>query len=203
LINVCDNARLNHRRVQVQAFSPFDDERLIPFRLSSAPDSPIIGILRPVIIGQIRTENERAAKNGLSATFEIKDNSVSFSGALNTPLSRSAAMAELCARWRDTGLFPDVIGPKKWRDEMYAVFADPLGPHDYNKDGSGNYVFEMERTACELFGIITFGVHMSLYEGSRDDVKIWVPTRARTKPTSFDSFLFITPSHFPPVGQGT
>jgi hypothetical protein len=202
IINIGDNAHLN-RHLRPQVVSPFDDERLIPFRLSSGPDSPIIGILRPVIVDKIQSEIERAAKNGLSPIFEVKDSGISFSDALNTPLSRTATMAELCMRWRDTGMFPDIIGPKKWRNELFAVFADPLGPHDYNQDGSGNFVFEMERSACPLFGIVLFGVHMSFYEGSGDDLKIWVPRRALTKIRSFDFFPFISLSNFPLVGLAT
>jgi hypothetical protein len=64
-------------------------------------------------------------------------------------------MSELCIRWRDTGLFPNVIGPKKWRGEMYPVYANPFGPHDYAGDTTGNYKFEMERSACGLFGAVT------------------------------------------------
>ncbi|KAF8888794.1 NUDIX hydrolase domain-like protein [Infundibulicybe gibba] len=93
---------------------------------------------------------------------------------------RTAAMKDLCERWRDTGLFKDVCGP------------NPFGIHDYpnrgTEDTSLNYVFEMERSACALFGIVTYGVHMSIYEeetsiNGQKSIRVWVPTRASTKQT--------------------
>ncbi|KAH7919390.1 hypothetical protein BV22DRAFT_1023067, partial [Leucogyrophana mollusca] len=47
----------------------------------------------------------------------------------------------------------------------------------------GNYAFDLERSACALFGVVTYGVHMTIYRDDDDGVKIWVPTRALTKQT--------------------
>jgi isopentenyldiphosphate isomerase len=41
----------------------------------------------------------------------------------------------------------------------------------------------MERSACALFGVVTYGVHMTVYERDDDEVRVWVPRRALTKPT--------------------
>jgi hypothetical protein len=92
-------------------------------------------------------------------------------------------MNELCIRWRDEGLFSHVIGPSKWREEKYPVYANPFGAHDNQGDATGNWVFEMERSACALFGVVTYGVHMTIYGDGEDGLKIWVPRRSRTKPT--------------------
>lgn len=47
-----------------------------------------------------------------------------------------------------------------------------------------NYAFEMERSACALFGVVTYGVHMSVYHEEEDgSLRVWVPTRAKSKPT--------------------
>jgi len=113
---------------------------------------------------------------------------VSFASGISTPSVRTEAMKELCERWRDTGLFKDAIGPNKWRGELYPVYRNPFGVHDkiYGEeypDDKGNYAFEMERSAAALFGIVTYGVHMTIYHDSDDGMKIWVPTRARTKQT--------------------
>ena len=50
--------------------------------------------------------------------------------------------------------------------------------------------FSMERAACKLFGVVTYGVHMTVYEQQKGDVRVdangvrvWVPRRAATKPT--------------------
>lgn len=46
-----------------------------------------------------------------------------------------------------------------------------------------NKAFTLERAACAIFGLPTYGVHMTAYEGSGRDMKIWVPRRAETKAT--------------------
>lgn len=93
-------------------------------------------------------------------------------------------------RWRDGGLWADVIGPAKWRGEMYPVYRNPFGRNDAPLDepegeGAGhNYAFRMERAACALFGVVTYGVHMSVYlEDPAEGYKVWVPKRAKTKQT--------------------
>ncbi|KAG6839097.1 hypothetical protein C0991_005830, partial [Blastosporella zonata] len=202
VINLCDNTRV-HQTSPVP--SPYDAELLVPFYLSESPDSPVIGLVRPVIVNQLILENQRNRELRLDELFAlnldvanyIKRNdrvpgpSVSLRDWLDTHAKRTAAMKELCERWRDTLLFEDVCGPKKWRDEMYPVYSDPLGVHDYPNDstpGEGlNYALEMERSACALFGFIKYGVHMTIYEEVEVDgeksIKAWVPTRARTKQT--------------------
>jgi len=89
-------------------------------------------------------------------------------------------------------MFEDICGPKKWRAEMYPVYKDPFAGHDYPTSGQGdeesnrlNYAFEMERSACALFGVVTYGIHMTVFvkDLDGDKVKIWVPTRAKTKQT--------------------
>ena len=69
---------------------------------------------------------------------------------------------------------------KKWRDELYPVY----GP---NRE----LLFSIERSASPLFGIVTYGCHMTAYtwipvENAQDDLKdlkIWVPRRAASKQT--------------------
>lgn len=199
LIDICDNVHIHHPS---PLHTPFDSEKLVPFHLSEAPHSPAIGLLRPVIVEQLLLENERSRANSSRQlwTLRLDESSrqmVSFRDWLDTPSKRTAALKELCERWRDTELFVDVCGPKKWRNEMYPVYADPFGVHDY-PDGTTdemklNYALEMERSACALFGIITYGVHMTIYDESEEDgqktVRVWVPTRAQTKPTYVLSFI--------------
>ena len=78
---------------------------------------------------------------------------------------------------------------------MYPVYADPFGIHDHpdsngpgGKEANLNYAFEMERSACPLFGIVTYGVHLNIYEETAQTdgttaLRVWVPTRSPTKPT--------------------
>ncbi|KAM6501175.1 nudix hydrolase 20 [Amanita muscaria] len=193
LVNICDNVHIGRKS---PILSPFDSEKLVPLHLSEEPESPAIGLLRPIIVEQLTSENEQSRKNARPEMWVIAENRVSFSSWLNTAAKRTEAMIELCERWRDTGLFTDVCGPKKWRSEMYPVYRDPFGIRDHpstNPDETKlNYAFELERSACALFGIITYGVHMSVFQEKEVDGErqlfIWVPTRAKTKQT-FPGFL--------------
>ncbi|KAL8713015.1 MAG: hypothetical protein Q9220_002875 [cf. Caloplaca sp. 1 TL-2023] len=57
---------------------------------------------------------------------------------------------------------------EKWRNELYTVH----GP---------DQIIKMERSGSPLFGIVTYGVHMTTYLNDRDGMKIWVPKRAKGK----------------------
>ncbi|KAL8960561.1 MAG: hypothetical protein Q9183_005441 [Haloplaca sp. 2 TL-2023] len=56
----------------------------------------------------------------------------------------------------------------KWRNELYTV-------HGPNKSIS------IERSGSPLFGIVTYGVHMTTYVNTPDGMRIWVPKRAKAK----------------------
>jgi hypothetical protein len=176
LVNICDNVHLKN---PIPSSSPYDSEKLIPLHLSEDFASPAIGLLRPTIVEKLRSENVRS-----------REKRVSFRSWLDSHVKRTDAMKELCERWRDTELFPDVCGPKKWRSEMYPVYRNPFGVRDHPSTSDNaelNFAFEMERSACALFGIVTYGVHMSMYQEREVDgarrLYLWVPTRARTKST--------------------
>lgn len=64
---------------------------------------------------------------------------------------------------------------KGWRNELYPV----------NKSQSaGSEIISIERSATPLFGIVTYGIHMTAYVKQQDgSIKIWVPRRAKNKQT--------------------
>ncbi|TFK52927.1 hypothetical protein OE88DRAFT_1627202 [Heliocybe sulcata] len=174
LVSLCDNFHLSS--------SP---EPLVPWRLDPSPESPVIGLLRPQIVTKLQDETTNVWHASWADEGQ-KLVAISFASGISTPNQRNAAMKELCERWRDEGFLSDIIGKSKWRNEMYPVYANPFGAQYVEDEGKGteNYVFEMERSACALFGVVTYGVHMTVYEeDDQADVKIWVPTRAKTKPT--------------------
>ncbi|EMD36878.1 hypothetical protein CERSUDRAFT_51750 [Gelatoporia subvermispora B] len=179
IIEACDNFRL-------PVASDLKAERLVPWRLSPDFNAPAIGLLRPEIIEKLRLENVRRPQ---VPAWDIREGAVSFAGFLRTAAERTHIMNEMCMRWRDEGLFPNIIGPKKWRGEMYPVYRNPFGKHDAPTqeewEDNRNYAFMMERAACALFGVVTYGVHLTIYEDDveRNSCRIWVPTRSRTKPT--------------------
>ncbi|KAF2121404.1 thiamine pyrophosphokinase-related protein-like protein [Lophiotrema nucula] len=62
---------------------------------------------------------------------------------------------------------------EKWRNELYAVYGR-------NKE----LLFNVERSASPLLGVVTYGVHLTAYTKTEDgELKIWIPRRARTKQT--------------------
>jgi hypothetical protein len=106
----------------------------------------------------INTSLAKGAAQTVSKTGRSK-RSVSFRGWLDTPSKHTAILKELCERWRDTGLFPDVCGPTKWRELTYPVYADPFGA---------------------LFGVVAYSVHMSIYEeivqeNGEKQLRVWDP----------------------------
>lgn len=200
IVGHCDNFRVPQALPPQQ--SGFRTEEVVTWRLDSKPSSPAIGLLRAPIRQQLLEENQSAPPH--EAAFAFTDNDgrpeVCFADWVDTPAKRTRVMQDLCTKWRDAGLFEGVIGPKKWRNEMYPVYRSPFGRHDApsaeglasaaaagadtdgGTDGS-NFAFMMERAACALFGVVTYGVHLTVYVEDAAGCKIWVPTRARTKPT--------------------
>ncbi|KAI6160798.1 NUDIX hydrolase domain-like protein [Pisolithus thermaeus] len=181
LVNACDNFRLPaYHRADVPASSPTQDT-LVPWTLTQSLCSPVVGLLKPEIIDLLREEGDRSWVIPDPAGVPRSTYRVSF----------HPCYEKLCERWRDSGsIYQDIIGPKKWRNEMYPVYRNPFGVHRaHDPKGSddsddGNYAFEMERSACALFGVITYGVHMTIFQQANDsEMQIWVPTRSRTKQT--------------------
>jgi hypothetical protein len=184
-----------------------DGETLVPFSIT--PGGPIIGLLRPEIVKALLSDNTKNQSEGTQENWALvlrpETNiieRISFAPHLLSKEARSATIQTLCEGWRDGGvLFQDVMGPRKWRDELYPIYENCFGPRvvknsklsyphsdglDPNTHAAGekNHVFDIERSAAALFGLVTYGIHMTVYE--RDDngvVKIWVPTRSKTKQT--------------------
>lgn len=61
-----------------------------------------------------------------------------------------------------------------WRDELYPIYG-----HNDTINGS----ISMERAGSALFGINSYGVHMTLYVNTPECLKIWIPRRAKSKQT--------------------
>ncbi|KAF9045458.1 nudix hydrolase 20 [Panaeolus papilionaceus] len=210
IVDLCDNVHL--RRDSSGLYdTAYNSEPLVPLYLSESPESAVIGLLRPAIVQQLVEENVRSNNLQKQELWKIRVQpadfitlrngtlgpSVSLCSWLDSPSKRTDVMKELCELWRDTGLFADVCGPTKWRAEMYPIYADPHGVHDHpstsGRETGLNFAFEMERSACALFGVVTYGIHMSVYEetvqeSGENKLRVWIPTRALTKPT-FPGYL--------------
>lgn len=81
----------------------------------------------------------------------------------------TAAMAQFLHNMRDQKVFDVLEG---WRSEVYPVY----GP-------GRELLFSMERSATPLLGVVTYGVHMTAFVQEGQEMKIWVPKRAKTKQT--------------------
>ncbi|KAI0342516.1 nudix hydrolase 20 [Trametopsis cervina] len=189
LVATVDNFRIGHPTAPQDLAQT---EYLVPWALSPGLSSPIIGLLRPPIVAQLRAENDATphihAKSWHFTMTTTGREQVSFAPWVDTPTKRTEVMRKLCEKWRDEGLWSNIIGPGKWRGESYPVYRRPFGKNDApveeTDNDSTNYVFRMERAACALFGTVTYGVHMSVYVyDPRVGYSIWVPKRARTKQT--------------------
>ena len=61
-----------------------------------------------------------------------------------------------------------------WRNELYPILG--------HKSETEKHI-SIERSGSPLFGINSYGVHMTVYTHTDEGMKIWVPKRARTKQT--------------------
>lgn len=86
-----------------------------------------------------------------------------------TAEQRSDLIAKTLSATVKRGSFEILNG---WRNEMYPVYAP-----------GGELLFEMERCASPLFGIVTYGVHATCYVEDEKGLRLWIPRRARTKQT--------------------
>ncbi|KAF1956041.1 thiamine pyrophosphokinase-related protein-like protein [Byssothecium circinans] len=83
--------------------------------------------------------------------------------------SRSAAVEKTLLALRTTGYFKVL---DKWRNEVYPVYGR-------NKE----LLFSVERSASPLFGVVTYGVHLTAFVRKEGELKFWIPRRARSKQT--------------------
>ncbi|VDB87129.1 unnamed protein product [Peniophora sp. CBMAI 1063] len=186
LVKKCDNYR-------VPAPGSAALPRPLSFCLTS--DGNTLGLLHPPVVDALLEHNAHQRSQSLPEHWvvELQNHRVFFTSTLTTPSARTRAMNDTTTWWRDSGRFPGVISPRLWRGEWYAIYADPFGPislaggdplSEDDLDTNSNYVFSMERASCALFGVVTYGVHMTVYEQDDDGaIRVWVPRRSATKQT--------------------
>jgi 8-oxo-dGTP pyrophosphatase MutT (NUDIX family) len=84
--------------------------------------------------------------------------------------SRSLAVARSVSAVREAGHFKVL---KKWRDELKPVYGQ-----------NNELLFSVERSACPLLGVVTYGIQMTAFmPGKDDELRVWVQRRAKTKST--------------------
>ena len=132
----------------------------VPFYLSSLDNSPsgIIGQIAPEVMKAILAlpSNFDAFSLTLAEPTSVVTG-VYFQSSLNTAEARSNALTEICLYWRENGIFADSIGGKQWRNELYTIYTHPFK----NIGVNGDIAFSLERSACELFGLVTYVLSLS------------------------------------------
>ncbi|KAK7510786.1 NUDIX hydrolase domain-like protein [Phyllosticta citriasiana] len=157
LVNECDNFPY-----------PQTDPGLYDARLDGlytllvAEEESILGFVLPRVAEVLR---------GLpSWTLNDEDRTLTLSAGPSEE-ERSAIVAATTMAMRQTGHFAVLSG---WRDELYPV---------YGRDGK--CLFKIERSASPLFGVVSYGVHMTCYkkDAATGEYSFWTPKRAMTKQT--------------------
>ncbi len=82
--------------------------------------------------------------------------------------TQSEAIKRTLEKARDEKTFKVLSG---WRNELYPIHGYPAGQ------------ISIERSGSPLFGINSYGVHMTAYVNGPEGIRIWVPRRTRTKQT--------------------
>ena len=146
--------------------NPWDDATLHALRV----DGTQIGFIPPNVM--------EVAKAYLAdrphTHLRIQDGALTFAPEA-IAAQRTDEMNQMAVWMRDTKKFPDPLDGRHpwlttgWRDEQYAVY----GPGD--GENPSTVVFTLERSACALFGIATFGVHLTVRP---------MPSLRHTRPTA-------------------
>ncbi|CAG8591094.1 2795_t:CDS:2, partial [Acaulospora colombiana] len=129
-----------------------------------------LGLLPPSTVQALRVYNEE--REG-PRPFVIEKDFVTFSPHVKSFEQRTEVVRLVVDTWRKEKTFPALEG---WRDELYPVYGDPSGP--------SNMAFVMERSATPLFGVLSFGVHLTGFVKTKEgEYRFWIAKRSSTKPT--------------------
>ncbi|KAI9787181.1 MAG: hypothetical protein M1839_003416 [Geoglossum umbratile] len=128
-----------------------------------------VGYLLPAVVNAIKNVDEYS----VFWSIDDKAKTVRLKGG-SSPEAYSLAIGKTIRNWRENGIFEVLKG---WRNELYAVYAPP-----------GKLAFNVERSATCLFGVLTYGIHMTAYVRSSSGLKMWIPRRSYNKQT-FGGFL--------------
>lgn len=117
----------------------------------------------------------QASLGDYSSFFVINESkqTIALHPSLTSFEKRNEAMSKVASTLLQSGSFQAVLSG--WRNELYVVYCPSTVPY-----------LLIERAASPLFGVVTYGVHITGYVSSpspKTPGKIWVPRRSYTKPT--------------------
>lgn len=127
----------------------------------------MLGYVLPEVAEKLPASSEWERNSAsLELTFKPADTP---SDPKEAAAHRTAVLARYLQSAREAKIFRVLDG---WRNELYPVY----GPGQ-------ELLFSMERSASALFGIVTYGIHMTAYTQTAEGMKLWTPRRAPTKQT--------------------
>ncbi|GAA5962149.1 hypothetical protein JCM3765_003875 [Sporobolomyces pararoseus] len=157
--------------------TPLTEEPVSLSSETSLPFSEIVNSLRSLELG--KPGSSTLGGQGIWAVgFEDWINESGEASEL-----RNEHLDRVVRGWKMSGKFMDQLAG--WRDEVYNIYGPaPKFSAEENPLPGSNIAFKLERAACSLFGVTTFGVHCTAYvEEEGKEIKIWVPRRSATKAT--------------------
>ena len=147
-------------------FAAYEDNLSRYFRFKLEGYDSVLGYVPTAIAAKIAaTQHWKLDETNKTLTFRPKRD-VSPADSLE---SRNVLLAREISSLRYQKVFKVLDG---WRDEEYPIY----GP-------KRELLLSMERSCTPLFGVITYGVHMTGFVRSDEGLKIWAPRRALTKQT--------------------
>jgi hypothetical protein len=215
VILTCDNTSHPSSAGPPPNTTPFHLSPSSPLPIGHVPTSSILPLLLASPHFTLSPSPSPSPNSSSQQIVSFSDDSPSLRGK-SGELVRSQILASLARSWKDGRLLPDPLDG--WRDELYTVYAPPDDPALFSPspspssdrtgdaaaaalgegEGEGrpegkpygsNVGFWLERAACGLFGVVTFGVHINGYvEREGGEISVWVPRRSATKQT------FVLPS---------
>ena len=145
-----------------KVFNNFTQEDFIPIKTT---DSYHIGNLHRLFLDQIR--GHAMMINGNPLIF--KDDEILLDSCDFEFNSRHFSNLLLSLK-SDKNIHPKLLNQLHgWRNECYIVYGNNNVP-----------LFELERSAAGIFGIPTFGIHLTAYD---NDYNIWIPRSSYNKST--------------------
>jgi hypothetical protein len=123
----------------------------------------------PLLLGERRVgfiRHDRAALlAGFPSAFDVESRAIRFAAGLDTPPSRTDALAGVARALVQSGEIESIRG------EPFAITAGWRGPA----------LFELDRGAVAFFGTRSYGVHLNGYLSGGDTPTLWIGTRALDK----------------------
>lgn len=160
LVNECDNFPYDSPNQTEPAASSF-------YKFRCGSDPAILGYIQPDVAKKLPQTDSLIVRHESKEVILLQH--LVMHNIHELEKRRTKAFAEYLEQLRASEVFQVLKG---WRNELYPVYGS-----------SKQLLFSMERSASALFGIITYGVHMTAYTNGPEGMKIWAPRRAETKQT--------------------